>query len=174
MPDRILVTYSSRTGSTAGVALAIGKTLSDLGMQVDVRRMQEVTFLTPYQAVIAGSAIRNKIWLPEAIQFMTANQGELTGKPFAAFLVCMTLTMKDDYQDEVHTWLQPVRLLVKPLSEGFFPGALDIPRIESFADRLKFRISVAMGVWTEGDHRDWDAIKKWTERLPAPFTGGRN
>jgi len=31
MTDKILVTYASRTGSTAGVAEAIGKTLTDNG-----------------------------------------------------------------------------------------------------------------------------------------------
>lgn len=42
MSDKILVTYASRAGSTAGVAVAIGKTLLDGGLQVDVRPMDEV------------------------------------------------------------------------------------------------------------------------------------
>jgi hypothetical protein len=56
-------------------------------------------------------------------------------------------------------------MLVKPLSEGLFAGALDIRKIPSFSDRLKFRLSVAFGVWKEGGHRDWDAIRVWTESL---------
>ena len=58
MPDRILVTYASRAGSTRGVAEAIGKTLAESGAQVDVRRMQDVNDLAPYRAVVAGSAIQ--------------------------------------------------------------------------------------------------------------------
>ena len=27
-------------------------------------------------------------------------------------------------------------------------------------DRLKFRLSVLFGAWTEGGHRDWNAISK--------------
>ena len=34
MSNKILVTYASRTGSTAGVAEAIGKTLAESGAQV--------------------------------------------------------------------------------------------------------------------------------------------
>ena len=39
MPDKILVTYASRHASTAGVAEAIGKTLSEKGANVDVLPM---------------------------------------------------------------------------------------------------------------------------------------
>ena len=78
----------------------------------------------------------------------------------------MTLAIsKGDYREHVATWLAPVRAFVKPVSEGLFAGALDISKVPSFSDRLKFRISVISGVWSEGDHRDWDAIHAWAERI---------
>lgn len=167
MNDKILVTYASRLGATAGVAEAIGKTLAQGGASVDVLPMHAVKDLAPYRAVVAGSAIRGGQWLPEAMQFVRTHQAALSQKPFAAFLVCMTLAMpKGDYREHVATWLEPVRLLVKPVSEGLFAGALDISKVPSFGDRLKFRLSVAMGVWPEGDHRDWGAIRAWAEGLP--------
>ena len=172
MADKILVTYASRTGASAGVAEAIGKTLADSGERVDVRRMQEVTDLSPYRAVVAGSGIQGKQWLPEAMQFMRAHQAELAKKPCAIFLVCMTLAMKKgDYRQEVATWLQPVRALVRPVSEGLFAGALDISKVPSLKDRLGFKISVATGVWSEGDHRDWKAIRRWSASLPPLLQG---
>src|SRR5664279_1508747 len=166
MSNIILVTYASRAGSTAGVAEAIGKSLVESGAQVEVRPMQEVKDLTPYCAVVAGSAIQAGKWLPEAMQFVQTHQAELTQKPFAAFLVCMTLAMKNlQARTIVPEWLEPVRKLVKPVREGFFAGALDISKVPSFADRLKFRLSVLFGVWTEGDHRDWNAIRAWAADL---------
>ena len=167
MPDKILVTYASRLGSTAGVAEAIGKTLLDSGAEVEVRRMEDVSDLTPYSAVVAGSAIRNKQWLPEAMQFMQKHQAALRQKPFAAFLVCMTLAMKDGekYRPHVATWLDPVSTLAKPVSKGLFAGVLDTGKIESFSNRLKFRLSVRFGVWKEGDHRDWNAVREWATSL---------
>jgi menaquinone-dependent protoporphyrinogen oxidase len=167
MSNKILVAYASRAGSTAGVAEAIGQTLAESGAQVEVRPMKDVKDLGPYRAVVAGSAIHGGKWLPEAMQFMQTHQAALAQKPFAAFLVCMTLAMPgaDKYREHVAGFLQPVRALVRPVSEGLFAGALDISKIPSFGDRLKFRLSVVFGVWSEGDHRDWDAIRAWAESI---------
>jgi menaquinone-dependent protoporphyrinogen oxidase len=173
MSNKILITYASRTGSTAGVAEAIGRTLAESGLQVDVRPMSAVTDLAPYRAVVAGSAVQNRQWLPEAVEFMQAHRSALAGKPCALFLVCMTLAMRmGDYRQQVAAWLEPVRRLVKPVSEGLFAGVLDIGKISSAGDRFKFRLSVLLGVWSEGDHRDWNAIRSWAEGLP-PLLAGR-
>lgn len=173
MSNKILVTYASRFGATAGVAEAIGKTLTECGAQVDVLPMKDVVDLTPYRAVIAGSAINGGAWLPDAMEFVRTHQQALAQRPFAVFLVCMTLTMKngEQYRSHIATWLDPVRALVRPVSEGLFPGALDIKKLPSFSDRLKFRISVLTGVWQEGDHRDWDAIRHWSERTYPLLAG---
>lgn len=164
MSKKILVTYASRTGWTVGVAEAIAKTLAENGAQVDVVPMLEVKDLDAYRVVVAGSSINGAVWMPEAMQFIREHQEVLKCKPFATFQVCMTLAMRngETYRPHVMTWLEPVRKLVKPIREGFFAGGLDIGRIPSFADRLKFRISVLFGVWKEGDHRDWNAIRAWT------------
>jgi menaquinone-dependent protoporphyrinogen oxidase len=167
MSNKILVAYASRTGSTAGVAEAIGQTLAESGAQVEVRPMKDVNDLAPYQAVVVGSAIQGGQWLPEAMQFMQTHRAVLAQKPFAAFLVCMTLAMPNasKYRSGVAEWLEPVRALARPVSEGLFAGALDISQVPSFADRLKFRLSVALGAWQEGDHRDWQAIRAWATEL---------
>ncbi len=167
MSNKILVTYASRTGSTIGVAEAIGKTLTETGAQVDVLPMQEVKDLSHYRAVVAGSAIQNRQWLPEAAQFVQTHRTALNQKPFAMFAVCMTLAMKngENYRPQISEWLAPVRRLVRPVSEGIFAGALDIRKIPSFGNRLKFRLSVLFGVWLEGDHRNWNAIREWTNGL---------
>jgi menaquinone-dependent protoporphyrinogen oxidase len=167
MSNKILVTYASRTGWTVGVAEAIGKTLSEGSASVDVLPMQQVSDLSPYRAVVAGSAIQDRKWLPEAVEFVRAHRAELSRKPFAMFLVCLTLGMRngENYRPFVAEFLAPVRAIVKPVSEGHFAGGLDIGKIPSFADRVKFRLSVLFGIWSEGDHRNWNAIRAWTEDL---------
>ena len=173
MSKKILVTYASRLDATTGVAQAIGKTLTECGAQVDVLPMNEVKDLDSYQAVVAGSAVRAAAWLPEALQFIKINQKTLAGKPLATFLVCMTLAMPNGeyYREHVSSWLNPVRALVRPVGEGLFAGALNISKVESFSERVKFRLSVLFGVWKEGDHRDWDAIHAWAQKV-YPQLGG--
>jgi menaquinone-dependent protoporphyrinogen oxidase len=148
------------------VAEAIGKSLAAGGAQVDVLPMREVSDLAPYDAVVAGSAINGAAWLPEAMEFMQARQKELAKKPFAAFLVCMTLAMRngEKYRSHVATWLDPVRAMVHPVSEGAFAGGLEIRKMPAEV-RFKFRLSVLLGAWKEGDHRNWDTIRAWAESL---------
>jgi menaquinone-dependent protoporphyrinogen oxidase len=62
MSNTILVTYASRGGSTAGVAEAIGKVLAESGSKVEVHPMQDVTDLTPYDAVVGDSTGCPKQW----------------------------------------------------------------------------------------------------------------
>lgn len=167
MSNRILVTYASRAGSTAGVAEAIAKTLTESGAQVDVLPMQDVKDLSAYRAVVAGSAIRKAKWLPEAVQFIRKHRETLVHKPFAMFTVCITLAMSnsEQYRSAVAGWVAPIRELVRPLSEGLFAGMLDFNKLPFNWDTLKLRATVALGIFPRGDHRDWNAIRAWAESL---------
>ncbi|MBN1285421.1 MAG: flavodoxin domain-containing protein [Anaerolineae bacterium] len=172
MSDKILVAYASRTGTTAGVAEAIGKTLVENGAVVDVRPVQEVTDLTPYRAVVVGSAIQGAKWLPEAMRFVETHRAALWQKPFAAFLVCMTLGMPNkNYHAHVAEWLGPVRKLVPTVSEGLFAGkTMEAGNAPSFTGRVMLRISILLGFLSKGDHRDWDKIRAWAVELAPLLT----
>jgi menaquinone-dependent protoporphyrinogen oxidase len=165
MNKRILVAYASRAGSTAGVADAIGRALAAGGARVDVRPAREVTDVKPYAAVVAGSAIQGE-WLPEGIEFVRAHRAELARKPFAAFMVCITLAMRggENYRAGLGKKMEPVRALVSPVSEGLFAGMLDLDKLPA-GDRMKMSIPVALGIFPAGDHRDWEKIRAWAEGL---------
>ncbi len=168
MNGKILVTYASQEGSTASIADSIGKTLAENGFAVDVSPMKDGLDLASYRAVVAGSAVHRGQLLPEALKFVSDHRAELNRKPFAAFLVCMTMGLPDPEKRRqmVSPWLDPIRTLVKPRIEGFFPGVLDLARF-NFIEALALRISVALGVFAVGDHRDWEAVRAWATALPA-------
>lgn len=167
MANKILVTYASRTGATKGVAQSIAKTLIENGMDVEITPVSDVNDITQFSAVIVGSAIQSGKWLPEAIEFVQNNKEPLVQKKIASFSVCMTLAMpkSDKYRKVVNEWMNPIRTIVKPISVGLFAGVLDISKMSSISDRIKFRLSVLFGVWKEGDHRNWSAIEAWALEL---------
>jgi menaquinone-dependent protoporphyrinogen oxidase len=76
----------------------------------------------------------------------------------------------EKYCPDIMEWLALVRSITQPASEGLFAGVLDISKVPSFGERLKFRLSVLFGVWTEGDHRDWNAIHQWAHALPQKLS----
>jgi len=168
---RILVAYASRAGSTGGVAEAIGRTLAEGGAQVDVRHMNDVEDLEQYDAVVAGSAIRGKAWLPEALEFLRAHRHELRRKPFAAFLVCITLAMPmaAGHEEFVASFMQDVRALVKPVSEACFAGALDYSKVPLMPEGIQLRVLSVASQTPPGDYRDWDAIRAWAAGLGPLF-----
>jgi len=165
--NKVLITYASRTGSTAEIAEAIGKTLSQGGTQVEVLPMQDVKDLSVYGAVVAGSAMRSSKWLPEAMQFITTHQAVLSQRPFATFTVCITLAMSnsEQYRQAVAAWIQPVRAQVRPVSEGLFAGMLDFSKLPLNWDTIKLRAVVALGIFPRDDRRDWKAIHVWAESI---------
>jgi menaquinone-dependent protoporphyrinogen oxidase len=158
--NRILIAYSSRCGSTGGIADAIGQVLCGPGTAVDVRLQKNANDLTPYQAVIAGSAIRMGKWLPEAVEFVKTHRDVLRRVPVAYFVAC--LTMKDDTAEnrsKALAYLDPVCKQVpqvKPVDIGLFAGAIDFSKL-SFVYSSILRVKGA----PEGDFRNWEAIRTW-------------
>jgi menaquinone-dependent protoporphyrinogen oxidase len=167
MNEKILIAYTSQGGATAGVAEAIGKTLTDQGISVDVRPVDAVADLSPYRAAVLGSAIHSGKWLPEALAFVAHNQAALRRMPTATFQVCMMLaTQIEQYRKMVPEWMAPVRAQIRPLSEASFAGALWPNRYPKLSDKLGLRIFLATIKLPAGDYRDWDAIHTWAGALP--------
>jgi len=173
MNKKILVTYASRTGSTAQIAEAIHRSLMKNGEEAELLPIENVNDLLPYHAVIIGSPIRKSKWLPEAMQFLQTHGAELARKRVATFTVCITIAMSNTerYQDAVRQWIAPVRVLTKPISEGLFAGRLDFEKLPWSLDTLLFRVTVALGILPKGDHRDWNAVHAWAQGLPPLLLG---
>src|SRR4030042_851390 len=164
MEKRVLISYASRCGSTGGVAEAMGQVLCGMGASADIRLVGNVNDLSPYHAVIVGSAIRRGKWLPEAVGFVKDNQDILGRLPIAYFVVC--LTMKDNTAENrstVMAYLDPVRKeapKIQPVAVGLFPGALNYSKL-SFVDKTTMKAKGA----TEGDFRDCCAVKAWASAV---------
>src|SRR5687768_2602142 len=76
---KILVAYASKHNSTAEIATVIGEVLQRaVELQVDVRPVEEVKEITPYDAIVLGSAVYMAQWQPAAADFLKQHEQELT------------------------------------------------------------------------------------------------
>lgn len=168
MNEQILITYASRTGTTAEFAQVICETLRQAGLNVKILPLDDVKDLSGYSAVIVGSPIRKSEWLPEARRFIQTHRTELTRKRVATFTVCITLAMSntEQYQRAVKEWIAPLRAEVRPVSEGLFAGKLDFSKLPWSWDTLMLRATVALGIFPKEDRRDRNAVRVWAASLP--------
>ena len=161
MINRILITYATRTGSTVGIAEAIGAELSRRRLEVDIQPVTAKPALDAYEAVILGSAIRMGSWLPEMVEFIKTTQVSLRVRPVALFTVHILNTGEDEASRVARlAYLNAVRPLVNPVDEMFFSGKIDLEPL-SFVDRLM----VKMVKSPIGDFRNWERIRTWSASI---------
>lgn len=161
---KILVTYSSKAGSTSEVAAAIAEVLSKQGASVTVTPIKKVNDISAYQAVVVGSLIRMGSWVGEAKKFIETNKPALEKIPTAYFTTCATL--KDDNDTtraEVAKYVEPIHKIIAPVESGLFGGKMDTGKL-NFLDR-KIVEMMAKGENPNGDYRNWDEINAWAKKL---------
>ena len=159
MNNKILVAYASKAGSTIEIANHIAENIAESGNTVDVLPVNKVEDLTAYQAVILGSAIRIGAVLPEISKFVETNKEILRTKSLS---FCSLYDVKEDTEENrktVSDYLEPIRNVVQPTSEGQFAGVMDLTKL-NLIERLMMKSMKT----PQGDFRDWDQIDKWAKK----------
>ncbi len=194
----VLVAYATNSGSTEEVAQAIAEELGRDGAQVDVRRLEEVTNLQPYSAVVIGAPMIVG-WHRAALGFVKKHRQALSRVPVAYFFTAMSLTQTDEHcigATPIHVdsnlakmphnpkrlslherYSTPSNYLgpalkaapsVKPVSAGFFGGKLEMFRLKLLQMLFVMLIIRAQ----PGDYRDWTFIRAWATQLRIALQPG--
>jgi menaquinone-dependent protoporphyrinogen oxidase len=164
---KILVGYASGFGTTKEIAEYVGKVLSEHDLEVELQALAEVKDISKYQGIVFGASIRAGNLLPAAMDFASRFKFALAKVPVAVFVVC--LTMQEDTEENraiVSCWLNPLREIITPFGEGLFAGRLIMKELP-FAPGLLAKLIKE----PEGDYRDWEKIKEWTEGLVPVLSG---
>ncbi|SCK11378.1 menaquinone-dependent protoporphyrinogen oxidase [Streptomyces sp. WMMB 714] len=82
---RVLVAYSSRNRSTSEIASWIGAGMRDRGLHPDISAAEDVKDLSPYDAVVLGSALYVGRWRRGANSFARRHHHELVRVPVWLF-----------------------------------------------------------------------------------------
>jgi menaquinone-dependent protoporphyrinogen oxidase len=163
MNGKILVVYSSRAGSTREIAETIAGVLLEQNQETEVRPVQEVKDLSPYSAVVLGSAARMMRLYAEAIGFVKKHRLALQKMSVALFLSCMTMKESTEKNREAALgYLKPITTQISPVSVGLFGGKVNPAAIGGLIGKMMKNTK------TE-DCRDWEAIRSWATSLPAAF-----
>ncbi len=199
----ILIAYTTNSGSTTEVAQVVGEELEKLGVRVEVRRLEEVSSVESYRAVIVGAPMILG-WHRAAKGFVKKHREALSRIPVAYFCTAMSLTQTGDSAVDgipiavdprlakppkkegrlslreryatASNYLRPVLKAaptVRPASVAFFGGKLELYRL-----KLPAMLFVLLIVQAQpADLRNWEFIRAWAaglrDRLLADTVEGR-
>lgn len=160
MPEKILVGYATKYGSTQEVAEFIAGVLRETSRDADVQALHQVKSLAGYSAVVMGAPFYMFQWMKSARKFLSRHQAALKELPVAVFALGPTDASETEEKNpelfaqldkalEGFPWLAPV-------DQALFGGKFD-------PQNLKFPMSLFMGKMPASDIRDWDRIRAWAE-----------
>jgi menaquinone-dependent protoporphyrinogen oxidase len=161
MSDPWLVTWATRSGSTAEVAKQIAAVLREKGAPIEALPMRDVHHVTDYRAVVLGTPLYFGRLHRDARRFLAAHHEELRALPVALFVLGPIHADDGEYvmagrqlrrQLEKYRWFDPV---VKEI----FGGRWDPAKLGPL------RWIPALRRMQASDARDWEAIRTWAESL---------
>jgi menaquinone-dependent protoporphyrinogen oxidase len=178
-PARVLVSYSTATGSTAGIAERIAQVLRAAGCTVQCLPASAVLDVEDVNALVVGSAVHDMAWLAPSIEVL--RRAAVSGTPA---VWCFSV---GGVRPQGRLTRALAALEVRRVGQQF-PGGLRVRDHRLFGGivelkdvpllgRLFFRVIGGKA----GDRRDWAAVEAWaigiaeslTESGHLPSTGTR-
>jgi menaquinone-dependent protoporphyrinogen oxidase len=156
MEPKVLVTAASRHQSTREIAEAIVAGLRERGVDAECRRIDEVTALDGYDAVVLGSAVYMGRWLAEARRFAQVHASTLSALPVWLFSSGPVGPPSHPIPAGEPADVPVLVRLTRACGHRTFAGRLDMKHLH-FAERAMARTIHA----PDGDSRDWDAIDRF-------------
>lgn len=168
----ILVAHASRHGATQEIAARIAGRLADAGLAAELRRVDEVEVLDDYDAVVFGAPVYDQSWPPEANDFVAEYREALSARPLWLFSVGAfgdTKRLIGPLTHKEPSGIAGIRADLRPREYRVFQGVIRKHQWP-FWSRLFFH---AFG-GRFGDHREWDTIDAWADRIAAALTNLRS
>lgn len=159
----VLVAAASRHGATFEIAERIGSDLAERGVEVEVKRLEDVSGLDRYDAVVLGSAVYFGNWVKGARRFVEAHAGELAERPtwlFASGSVTGDPPVGDDPNAMRASVVEKLVASTHAREHKLFAGKLDSSTL-TLPERLPIRAAKAR----EGDWRDWEQVDQWAAEI---------
>jgi menaquinone-dependent protoporphyrinogen oxidase len=158
--NKVLVAYTSKTGTTKNYAEVLASALKAQGLEVDVMTLAEAGGFDGYDAVLIGAPINGMQLVPEATGFLAANQARLAGRKTAVFAVSyMHGKARNMFSKAIEKSTAKAAATAGALDWKVFPGRIDRP-MPGIA-RLLFGLAADLPV----DRQDPEAARAWASSL---------
>ena len=175
----VLVAYASAHGSTQEIAEYITARLAGSGLRVQAHSVVDAPDPAAFDAVVIGSAIHDRAWLPGAEEYVRRFRAVLEQRTIWMFSVGMAPALRGVIGCRLAAAIPPrinaIREALRPRGYQQFAGVVQRQRM-TVCSRL---IYWAIGGGRYGDLRDWSAIARWADaiatdlRAPAASSGTR-
>ena len=157
---KVLIAYTSKTGTTKGYSEVLAQGLKDQGYEVEVKTLSACGNLDAYDAVLIGAPINAMHLVPEAVSFLTTNQSVLAGKKAAVFSVSyMYGKARGFWNKAIEKSTAQAAATASALDWKVFPGRIDKP-MPGFA-RFIFGFPADLAI----DRRDPESARAWANGL---------
>jgi Flavodoxin len=166
----VLVGFASAHGSTRGVAEAIAGRLAEAGLAAAARSVDDIDTIHGYDAVVLGSAIHDRSWLPQATTFVQNHIVELGASPVWLFSVSSIGDTTSFFAPKVARLMR--RMRSEPKQVAGFRRTISVRGHRNFAgaiERAHWDLAGHLFLKTfggsYGDHRDWQDIDAWAHGI---------
>lgn len=174
MNSEVLIAYCTRSGSTGEVAQAIGQTVKQAGLAVQVKPIAEVEAIPPGTALVLGTALYIGHFPREFHQFMARFERELANVRPWIFVLGPTEKERKHFaaaEEQARKEISKHRSLhaadMRVLGGKFDPAHLNLPFPMSLILKLPSNPLKKLPV---SDIRDWDWIHRWAEAIVDEIT----
>ncbi len=173
---KVLLVFSSWTGSTKQIAEYIGNTLDKSGFSTTIISANEKIDVEQYQMIVLGTSIHAGKTISSFRKFLKRHHAVLAQKPVAFFVSCANMMHDtEESQNETMDWLNKAispYTTIEPVSIGLFGGAV-VTTGELF-DQQNFFVRRIINLmeknmiaeYGKSDFRDWEKIESWASSLP--------
>lgn len=155
---RVLVAVASRHDATAEIGEAIGRHLSDAGLEVEVLAAESVGAMGAYDAAVIGSSVYMGNWLPAATHLVERFQIELRERPVWLFSSGPIGSPPKPEGDSAAA--AQIARSVNAIGQRTFAGRLKRDRL-GIVEKL---VSAAVRA-PDGDFRDWESVARWSREI---------
>ena len=152
----VLVTAASNHGATAEIAARISADLAELGVEAELKKLDELRDVSDYEAFVVGSGIYFGQWLKPAKTFIESHRQELSRRPTWLFSSGPIVGDRPTAGPEDTAKGDALAETIHAREHKVFGGRLDQKDL-NWCERIAVRCAHAR----EGDYRDWQAIDEW-------------